>query len=48
MMERKAFLAYPKHQYRVSKCGEHDFSANNKMNGDHYEYPSLSHLTGEL
>ena len=26
-MERKAFLAKPKCQYRVSQCGEHDSSA---------------------
>ena len=37
-MERKAFLAYPKHQYHVSQCGEHGCSANNKMNRDYYKY----------
>ena len=30
MVERKAFLANPKHQYRISQCVEHDCSANNK------------------
>ena len=33
MVEGKAFLAIPKHQYRVIQCGEHDYSATNKMNG---------------
>ena len=33
MVERKAFLASPKHQYRVSQCREHDCSSNNKKNG---------------
>ena len=48
MMEGKAFLANPKHQYHVSQCGEHDYSANNKKNGDYYEYPSSSHFANEL
>ena len=39
---KKAFLANPMHQYRVSQYGEHDCRANNKMNGDYYMYPSLS------
>ena len=30
MVERKAFLANPKCQYRISQCGEHDCLANNK------------------
>ena len=30
MVERKAFLPNPKHQYRVSQKGEHDGSADNK------------------
>ena len=30
MVERKAFLANPKHQYDVSQRGEHDCSAHNK------------------
>ena len=47
MVERKAFIANPKHQYRVSQCGEHDSGAHNKNNEDHYEYPSLSHFTDE-
>ena len=48
MVERKTFLANPKYQYHVSQCGEHDCSANNKRNGDYYEYPSLPHFTDEL
>ena len=45
---KKALLTNPKNQYRVSQHGEHDCWANNKMNGDNYEYPSLSHFTDEL
>ena len=41
MVERKAFLANPKHQYHVSQWGEHDCCANNKKNRDCYEYQSL-------
>ena len=48
MEERKGFLANQKLQYRVSQCGEHYCSANNKKNGDCYEYPRLSHFTDEL
>ena len=48
MMDRKAFLAKPKHQHRVSQCGEHDCSAINKKNGDYYKYPSLYHFMDEL
>ena len=44
MDERKAFLANPKNQYRVSQQGEHDSSANNKRNGDYYGYLGLSHF----
>ena len=44
---KKAFLANPKHQYRVSQCREHDCGAHNKKNKDYYEYPSLSHCTDE-
>ena len=47
-MERKAFLANPKHKYRVSEFGKHDGSAYKKKNGDYYEYPSLSHFMDEL
>ena len=47
MMERKAFLVNPKHEYLVSQRGEHDCSAHNKKNGDYYEYPRLSHFTYE-
>ena len=38
---KKTFIANPKHQYRVSKNGEHDFSAHNKNNGDYNECPSF-------
>ena len=48
MVEIKAFLANPKHQYHVSPCGEDDCSANNKKNGDYYVDPSLPHFTDEL
>ena len=45
---KKAFPTNPKHQYRVSQCGEHNCSANNKKNEDYYEYPNLSYFTDEL
>ena len=48
IVERNAFVANLKHQYCVSQYGKHDYSANNKKNGDYYEYPSLSHFTNEL
>ena len=44
MVETKAFLANPKHQCCLSQSGEYDCSANNKKNGDYYEYPSLPHF----
>ena len=44
MVERKAFLANTKHQYRAWQQGEHDYGATNKKNGDYYEYPSSSHF----
>ena len=47
MVERKALLANPKHQYRVPQYGEHDCSAHNKMNVDCFEYPSLTLFTDE-
>ena len=47
MVERKAFLVNPMHQYRVSQCGEHECNANNKRNGNYNECPSLSHFTYE-
>ena len=43
MAERKAFLANLKHQYHVSRYGEHDCSAHNEKNRDYVEHPSLSH-----
>ena len=48
MLERKAFLPNPKCQDLVSQCGEHDYSANNKINGDYYENPSLPYFMNEL
>ena len=48
MVERKAFLANPKHQYHQTQCGEHDFIANNKRNKDYYDNPSLTHFIDEL
>ena len=48
MVDRKVFLANPKHQYRVSQYGEHDCRATNKMNGDYYGHPSLTHLMDKL
>ena len=47
MVERKAFLANPKHQYHVSQREEHDCSTHNEKNGDYNEYPSLSDFTDE-
>ena len=48
MVKRKAFLANIKHQDHVSQSGEHDSSANNKKNGEYYEYPCLFHFMDEL
>ena len=48
MVERKAFCANPKQQYRLSECEEHDPSANNKNDEDYYGYPSLSHFMDKL
>ena len=47
MVEIKAFLANPKHQYHVSQSGEHYYSAHTEKNGDYNEYPSLSHFEDE-
>ena len=43
-MEIKAFFANLKHQYPMSQSRENDCSA---QNGDHNEYPSLSHFMNE-
>ena len=48
MVERKAFIINPKHQYQVRQYREHDCSANNKKKGDYNRYPSFSHFTNEL
>ena len=45
---KEAFLVNPKHQYRVSQCGEHDYHAKNKTIRDYFEYPCLSHFMDEL
>ena len=45
---KKAFLAYPKNQYRVSHCKEHDCSTHNQINGNYNEYPSFSYFMDEL
>ena len=42
MVERKAILANPKHQYHVSQYGELDCSPHNEKNGGYYEYLSLT------
>ena len=47
-MGRKAFLASPKDQYRVSQYGEHDCSDKQKKKGDYYGNPSLIDFTDEL
>ena len=47
MIERKAFHANPKHQYRVSQYEEYDHSVHKKKNGDYFKYPSLSEFTSE-
>ena len=47
MVEKEPFLANPKHQDRVSQCGEHDCSAN-KKNRDYCEYPNLFVFIDEL
>ena len=44
---KKAVIANPKHQYRISQCGEYDCSTNNRKNGDCYEYPCLPHFMDE-
>ena len=45
---KKALLANPKLQYRVSQYGKHHCHTNNKKNRDYYKYPSLSHFSNEL
>ena len=45
---KKTFLANSKHQYHAPQCGDHDYPANNKKNGDYYEYQSLSYFIDEL
>ena len=46
--EKKALLANPRRQYRVSQYREHDCHANNKKNRDYYEFPSLPYFTDKL
>ena len=47
MVEKKAFLANPLHQYCASQYGENDCSAHTEKNGDYNEYQSLSHFKNE-
>ena len=47
MVEKKAFLAIPKHQYHVSRYGERDCSAHREKNGDYNEHPSFTHFADE-
>ena len=46
--KKKASLANLNYQYHISQYGEQDCHANNKKNGDYYEYPSSSHFTDKL
>ena len=45
---KKAFVVNQKHQYCVSQCGEHYYSAHTEKNGDYNQYPSLSYFNDEL
>ena len=47
MVQRKVFVANPKHQYHVSQYGWHDCSAQNENNGDYNKYLSLSYFTNK-
>ena len=47
MVKKKALPTNPRHQHRVSRCGEQDHSSHDKKNVDHYEYPSLTHFIDE-
>ena len=44
MVERKAFLANQKHQYRVSQKDENNCRPHYKRNGDYFEIHYLSKL----
>ena len=48
MVERNVFPADQTHQYRISQWGENDCIADNKKNGDYYEYRSLTHFTDKF
>ena len=48
MVERKAFLANPKHQDRVSNMENMIIMPITKKNRDYYEYTSLPHFINEL
>ena len=48
MVERKAFLANPKHQFFVSQTREHDCNAQSQKNGGYNKDPSLTHLMDKL
>ena len=45
---KESFSSKSKALIHVCQYEEHDCRADNKKNGDHYEYPSLSHFTNEL
>ena len=47
-LERKAFVANPKHQYHVSQWGEQVYGAHSQKNEDYYDNPSLSHSMNEF
>ena len=46
-VEMRNFSYKFKASISVLQYGECDYSANNNMNADYYEYPSLSHFTNE-
>ena len=48
MVERKAFVAKPKHLYHVPQYGEHDCSATTIKSGDYYKNLGLTPFTDEL
>ena len=47
MVEIIASVVNPKHQYRVSQCGEHDLVPITKKNRDYFEHPGLTHFMNE-
>ena len=47
MVEKKPFLAKPKHQYHVCQWGDMIVVPNHKKNGDYCENPSLTRFIDE-